>query len=831
MPPRSPRLGARAAGVLVGVLALAGSLAEARGLQPADFLRQEGFGRIDVTPDGRWALVERRGPRASASRFDYDRFTPILRTRLQVADLARPGPLRDLVPAEPGVGYALGPAAPDGTRVAVMRLKADVWELGVATPGQGVRWLGITPDIVERGRSVAWLSPTTLAVLAPPAGLGPHALRAVRAQAGLAALHAAAARGEAAVTVLGSGAYLGASRDDPPSTLLAVDSVTGARRPLATGEFTDLEASPDGRRIALLEAGAPIVTRSGRPVHGVQGTELRRARLRLVDVAQARVTAPCPGWDMLGQLLRWSPDGRSLLVYARADDTAWTKGALRRVEAATGACPAVTARGFQPLAEGRPMTVRAGWLGDEVVAYGRIAGAPAWRRLAHGEAEPLAPGTPPLPRDGLLSDGAQVMALAGGRFWRIRADRAEPIGPAGLGEADRLTAGFTPRFARGVASLDALIARGRAADGGDTAVALRRDGSIGVWRLPGRARVAGVSNARHGLVARQVLGGGRQRLLWLPRRGAPVTLADLNPGMEPIEPPRVVAVRHAGPRGEPLTSWVLLPAADPASPPPPLVVWPYPGSVFPKLPDSVDVPAGGEVEEPAMLVGHGYAVLIPSLPTLAGRGPAEGLAARLLGIVDAAAATPALRGAFDARRVGLWGASFGGYAVLAAAEQTDRFGAGVARASIADLFSRHGDTYAAQLVWPRGAVGFPWAAGWTEDLQGGMGAPPWAAPGRYLANSPALQADRIRTPLMIVHGDLDSIPMAQSAEMFAALFRQAKDAVFVVYFGEGHGLLSPGNLSDYYRRAFGFLDEHLGFSDPAPAGPASGPASDGPRTR
>jgi hypothetical protein len=40
-------------------------------------------------------------------------------------------------------------------------------------------------------------------------------------------------------------------------------------------------------------------------------------------------------------------------------------------------------------------------------------------------------------------------------------------------------------------------------------------------------------------------------------------------------------------------------------------------------------------------------------------------------------------------------------------------------------------------------------------------------------------------------------------------YRQDKDAILLTYFGEGHGLRSPGNVRDFYSWAFGFLDEHL----------------------
>jgi dipeptidyl aminopeptidase/acylaminoacyl peptidase len=44
-----------------------------------------------------------------------------------------------------------------------------------------------------------------------------------------------------------------------------------------------------------------------------------------------------------------------------------------------------------------------------------------------------------------------------------------------------------------------------------------------------------------------------------------------------------------------------------------------------------------------------------------------------------------------------------------------------------------------------------------------------------------LQADKVKTPLMLIHDDLDFIPIQQSEEFFTALYRQDKRTVFVRY--------------------------------------------------
>lgn len=167
--------------------------------------------------------------------------------------------------------------------------------------------------------------------------------------------------------------------------------------------------------------------------------------------------------------------------------------------------------------------------------------------------------------------------------------------------------------------------------------------------------------------------------------------------------------------------------------------------------------------------------------------------------------------------------------------QTDRFRAAIVQAAPADLVSMHGDFGLKRLALPEGGLGANPSAGWTEDLQGAMRGPPYSNPARYVANSPVFVADRIHTPLLIFHGDLDAIPIGQAQEMFSSLHRQNKDVVLVTYWGEGHSFTSPGTIRDYYRRAFAWLDLHLRASStkPRPArpwpGPAPAPASAAPR--
>jgi dipeptidyl aminopeptidase/acylaminoacyl peptidase len=82
--------------------------------------------------------------------------------------------------------------------------------------------------------------------------------------------------------------------------------------------------------------------------------------------------------------------------------------------------------------------------------------------------------------------------------------------------------------------------------------------------------------------------------------------------------------------------------------------------------------------------------------------------------------------------------------------------------------------------------------------------------GRYLLNSPNFFVDRVQTPLLIIHGDMDYIPIQQGEEFFMGLYRQGKRAAFVRYWGEGHVPESLANIRDMWQRILGWFEQAPG---------------------
>lgn len=795
---------------LAGALTLAAAChSGARAFTIEDLLATQAFGQVVTDPTGRWAVFEETDPYASAARFDYDIRMDWALSRLKVVDLAHPAAARPLLPDAEGPGLVAGPFAPDGRRLAVYRLRGDRWQLGVATvPDGGVTWLALTPEDPTGGRAVQWLDGRRLLVLARPEGDAPWQLRrGFEAARVLPPRWAATARGGVAATVYGSGSARQTRPPSPTRALHRVDLDTGRDDELARGIYTDFEKAPDGRRVALLAAGVDVQPQADEAVQGAHGSGTQRHSVRLLDLATRRVADVCPGDDVLETLLAWSPDGRSLLVFSRRPDDPWAEGRLQRVTARDGGCTAIVIPDVHPEVELRPDRVRAGWLGEAPVVYARDRhGRADWYRLGR-RAVRLTAALDAVPPTVLALSASGLQLVADGGLWRIDpAGRARRLaagvtaGPARRGLEARLAAQPPP------GDTAAVISAG--ADGAELR-AWGRGAQAGAIPLPAGARLAGFSPAQGVALVRRKQPNGVEDLVAVTRAGDAVALARINAGRAEVTPPRIAAIRHPGPDGEPLTSWLFLPPPSPDGRAPPLVISPYLGDRYAAPVHNYPLMGEFAISIPA-LVGHGYAVLMPSLPKGRTDGaPWRNVAERLLAIVDAAEADPETRGLFDPKRLALWGNSYGGYTVAHAIGQSDRFRAAVISGAPTDLVSLWGTFQPSWRISPKDGVMVSWPTGWTETAQGGLGGPPWRDPQRYVSASPIFGADRIHTPLLILQGEQDTIGLAQGEELFSALYRQDRDAQMVTYWGEGHMLGSPAVVRDRYARAFHWLDERF----------------------
>jgi dipeptidyl aminopeptidase/acylaminoacyl peptidase len=204
----------------------------------------------------------------------------------------------------------------------------------------------------------------------------------------------------------------------------------------------------------------------------------------------------------------------------------------------------------------------------------------------------------------------------------------------------------------------------------------------------------------------------------------------------------------------------------------------------------------------ALLKSHGYTILRPDIVN---RVDDPGLSAVwcVVPAVEAAIAT----GVVDRQRIGITGHSWGGYETAFLITQTDLFAAAVAGAPLTDLISMYGSIY--------GSTGGSNAPNF-ESSQARMSRSYIGNLDSFIRNSPVFRADKVKTPLLIMHNDEDdSVDWNQAVEYFNILRRLEKPVIMLQYKGEGHSLRKFPNRLDYSLRVKEFFDHYL-LGKPAP---------------
>jgi dipeptidyl aminopeptidase/acylaminoacyl peptidase len=306
--------------------------------------------------------------------------------------------------------------------------------------------------------------------------------------------------------------------------------------------------------------------------------------------------------------------------------------------------------------------------------------------------------------------------------------------------------------------------------------------------------------------------GDKGSSLVLVRPGQPErTVWTGNAWVGQIRPGRAEAIAYTSADGKPLTGWLLYPPDHTVGTRLPIVTMVYPSDVYSasRVPALFD-PLTPEFEHPQLFAALGYGVLLPSMPgfdAVLKNDSIPELGAGVLPAIDALVS----RGIADPGRIALIGQSAGGWATLGLLTTTSRFRTAIASASYSNLESLYGTFYG---QYRYGDSGDPRHAQLLRMLQFeraifGAGAPPWETPEPYRINSPITRAASITTPLMLVHGDSDFIPVQQAEEMFTALYRQDKRVRLVRYAGEGHVITARANVLDLWRQITRWLDETM----------------------
>ncbi|HEY1819804.1 MAG TPA: S9 family peptidase [Trebonia sp.] len=202
--------------------------------------------------------------------------------------------------------------------------------------------------------------------------------------------------------------------------------------------------------------------------------------------------------------------------------------------------------------------------------------------------------------------------------------------------------------------------------------------------------------------------------------------------------------------------------------------------------------------ETQLMVAAGYSVLAPNMGGSAGRGTAYrkrsvgqwGLADydEVMAFTDWAIAT----GIADERRLYLTGGSYGGYLVNWTLTRTNRFRAAISERSVSSLVSKFGTS-------DNGFTVNRFEFGGADIYDDGIKV--------LLERSPLLYASAIRTPVLLIHGEIDQrCPIEQSEQLFVALRRLGREAVFLRFPDESHSLPTAGRPDRRVARLTAILD-------------------------
>lgn len=206
--------------------------------------------------------------------------------------------------------------------------------------------------------------------------------------------------------------------------------------------------------------------------------------------------------------------------------------------------------------------------------------------------------------------------------------------------------------------------------------------------------------------------------------------------------------------------------------------------------------AGRSIICHSFYVSRGYLVFIPDIPYKTGEPGPSAVNAILPGVEHVVK-----KGFVHEDRIGMQGHSWGGYQTAYLVTQTDMFACAESGAPVSNMTSAYG--------------GIRWGSGMSrmfqyERTQSRIGEDLWSARDKYVANSPLFFADRINTPLLILHNDEDgAVPWYQGIELFVALRRLGRPAWMLNYNGEPHWVMDDYNRRDFATRMQQFFDHYL----------------------
>ena len=148
----------------------------------------------------------------------------------------------------------------------------------------------------------------------------------------------------------------------------------------------------------------------------------------------------------------------------------------------------------------------------------------------------------------------------------------------------------------------------------------------------------------------------------------------------------------------------------------------------------------------------------------------------------------------DDKKIGCIGASYGGFMTQYLQTRTDIFAAAISHAGISNIASYWGGGY--------------WGYSYGECAQ--YGSFPWNNPDLYVKQSPLFNADKIHTPLLLLHGTADTnVPTNESQQLYTALKILGREVSYVQVEGEDHVVVNYDKRLAWQNAIFAWFAKYL----------------------
>jgi dienelactone hydrolase len=818
-----------------------------RPLTVDDILKLSDVGRAAARPGSDTFVWEQSPPYDSLSDFGAGTTGTWQGSDFEILTVSpeSSGPRRLFQPVA-GTSYNLGSFSPDGRFLSLVAARDGKVRVAVYDfRRRRLREFPVAPRIVlGTGEfDVAWLGPHRLAIAAYPPGGGPWSLTFRREiGARLAASWAKSWKGiEPSVDQYDSSA----SDVIRPlaGRLVVIDLVSGDIRQLASGQFSGLHPSPDGKWLAA-------VRQSSLPQSTVEHPHLdwtwARSSLNVFSLGGNRGPREvAPELDVLPDSIVWNASSKEFAFFASKAGAELRSGDFRILDPLNSVVRTTSHMGLSLASQrargGAQWPESAVWFGDALAVFARstpgqpgtmafediksngvvdprtqvVSVSPHWFLLASDSApHDLTPGMQTVSPFPVLANGSQFFVAGDGQVWQL-----DTSGPPAL------------LFPRSTQRLDALANQSNMWHTGPTSGAsiftvagppgmlaqINFKEESPVLRFlasPPETSILALSSV--GTLLSQVGVGKGSSLALIQPGSAPKMLGELNPILDEIAETRWMDFNYAnsGSRRSQLSGCLLLPPDYQSGHKYPLIVEVYPdrpgGCAAPAARRRFAMGAYPTSYSEHLLAAKGFAVFRPDTGGGISRTP-DGPQAALPAVVDRGIDAVLAAGYGDPTRVGLLGFSQGGFASLWLATQSQRYKAIVSLNGWSDLANSFFEMSWAQELVPAempnagGAEKYLATAG-TDFTMGGT---PWEFPQRYVENSPLWRSDAVSAPVLLIHSDMDNLDDANYKMFFTSLYIQKKDARLLIYRGEGHSPSSPANIRDMWKNIFSWFDTYL----------------------